>query len=226
MYCEMLGVHVAFGYMVAINLMQMRARLIDKRVGYLAASLFLQPQHELVTLCINSFRRDLQARHIRLYLLPLCSYDQSENAVEVSMALTAVSRLLNADGIPALLPDIRACCAHADVSVRKKAVTALARLLAIDRSHAAEVADTLRRALCDSEPTVMAAALGAYLTLYGGSDIEELERAEAARELVPSLVSILKQVVEHALPRDFDYARVPAPWLQVRFLFWKIFSQR
>lgn len=65
MYCEILGVHVAFGYMVAINLMQMRARLIDKRVGYLAASLFLHPQHELVTLCINSFRRDLQVRCTR-----------------------------------------------------------------------------------------------------------------------------------------------------------------
>lgn len=134
------------------------------------------------------------------------------------MALTAVTRLLNADGIPALLPDIRACCAHADVAVRKKAVTVVARLLAIDRSHAAELADTLRRALCDSEPTVMAAALGAYLTLFGSEDVEEPERAEAARELVPSLVSILKQIVEHALPRDYDYARVPAPWLQVRLL--------
>lgn len=63
------------------------SRLIDKRVGYLATSLFLFPSDDLVTLCINSFRRDLQ----------------SQNYVEVMMALTAMTKLLNAEAIPAVL---------------------------------------------------------------------------------------------------------------------------
>ena len=44
------------------------------------------------------------------------------------------------------------------------------------------------------------------------------EDASSVRDLAPSFVSVLKQITEHRLPRDFDYHRIPAPWIQINLL--------
>lgn len=95
--------------------------------------------------------------------------------------------------------------------MRKKAVMAVHRFWLKSPDSISHLSDKLRVVLCDRDPSVMAASLCLFL---------DLARTQASelRDLVPSFVSILKQVAENRLPRSYEYHLVPAPWIQINLL--------
>eukprot|EP00284_Hemiselmis_tepida_P004235 CAMPEP_0174941868 /NCGR_PEP_ID=MMETSP1355-20121228/72867_1 /TAXON_ID=464990 /ORGANISM="Hemiselmis tepida, Strain CCMP443" /LENGTH=431 /DNA_ID=CAMNT_0016189009 /DNA_START=60 /DNA_END=1351 /DNA_ORIENTATION=- len=194
MYCEMLGHPVEFGYIHAVNMTQ-HSSLVEKKVGYLAACLFLEEGSELLILLVNTLQRDLK----------------STNPWEVCAALSAVTRLIGPETIPAVVGQVRGCCGHASEHVRKKAVMALHRFLQKAPDTVPDHMEHFRKALCDRDPSVMSSALCV---------LHDLARKHppSYHNMIPSLVSIIKQVIEHRLPREFDYHRTPAPWIQIRLL--------
>ena len=127
--------------------------------------------------------------------------------------MLAVTRLLTADLVGTVSTQVVALLDHAAETVRKKAIIALHRLhqLSPDVVTKEELVEKVRRALCDRDPAVMGATLNV---------IEALARADVQplRDLVPSLVSILKQICERRLPSDYDYHRIPAPWMQMKLV--------
>jgi AP-2 complex subunit alpha len=58
LYIYILGWNVDFGHLEAVNLVSSN-KYSEKQIGYLAVTLFLHEQHELVHLVINSIRKDL-----------------------------------------------------------------------------------------------------------------------------------------------------------------------
>jgi len=194
MYAEMLGHNADFGHIHAVNMSQ-QTNLVAKRVGYLASTVCLHPEHELTTLLVNTMRRDLK----------------SSNHVEVCATLIAIPKLVNLETLPALMPPVIALLEHPREDVRKKAVMALHRFCQLQPSSMTDLAEKLRRVLCDKDPAVMGASL--YI-LHEGAEADP----KAHKDLVPSYVSILKQITEHRLPSSFDYHRMPAPWIQIKLL--------
>ncbi|XP_062849431.1 AP-4 complex subunit epsilon-1 [Trichomycterus rosablanca] len=194
MYCEMLGYEASFAYIHAIKLAQ-QGTVLEKRVGYLAVSLFLNENHELLLLLVNTVLKDLQ----------------STNLIEVCMALTVVSQIFPKDMIPSILPLVEEKLSHQKEIIRRKAVLALYKFYLFAPNQVQHIHSKFRKALCDKDPGVMMSSLHIYLQMIK-------ENPDNYKELIASFVTILRQVVAGKLPLDFNYHSVPAPWLQIQLL--------
>ena len=196
LYVEMLGHDASFGYIKAVE-MAASASLYHKRTGYLVCGACLSPEHEFRFMLVNQMQRDLQ----------------SANVLEISGGLLAATSLITGDMVPAMSTEVTKLLSHDSETVRKKAIITLHRFhqLAPDTVSKEDMLEKVRKVLCDRDPAVMGSCLNV---------IEAMAVCDTSpfKDLIPSLVSILKQIGEHRLPTDFDYHRVPAPWMQIKIV--------
>eukprot|EP01025_Chloroclados_australasicus_P033407 TRINITY_DN3408_c0_g1_i11.p1 TRINITY_DN3408_c0_g1~~TRINITY_DN3408_c0_g1_i11.p1 ORF type:complete len:973 (+),score=149.03 TRINITY_DN3408_c0_g1_i11:153-3071(+) len=207
MYLNILNYDSDFALIPALNGLASKD-LRTKRICYLATSLFIQPDSSELLLLVNSIQKDLI----------------DDNYLVKWTALSALTAMINHELVPAILPQVCKCLSHPKELIRKKTVLALQRFIQLDAAAALNgegaansvlegtgIGQMLRTALCDKDPSVMGASLNAFM---------EVVRAdpEQYRNLVPSFVSILKQVIERRLPRTYEYKKHPAPWMQIRLL--------
>ncbi|XP_058189157.1 AP-4 complex subunit epsilon isoform X1 [Rhododendron vialii] len=168
LYVEMLGHDASFGYIHAVKMTHDDA-LSLKRTGYLAVTLFLNEDHDLIILIVNTIQKDLK----------------SDNYLVVCAALNAVCRLINEETIPAVLPQVVELLGHAKEAVRKKAVMALHRFFQRSPSSVSHLVSNFRKRLCDNDPGVMGA------TLCPLSDLITID-AKSYKDLVISFIKLLK----------------------------------
>ncbi|KAL9657487.1 hypothetical protein ABK040_016753 [Willaertia magna] len=196
LYCEMLGHDASFGHINAIKLTSSKD-MLEKRVGYLAVTLCVPPDHELLLLLIANIQNDMK----------------STNFISICCALNAAVKIVNEELIPAVLPQILELRKHPKPIVKKKAIMAIHRFYQISPSSVPDVIEIAKDALCDRDPSVMGASLCLIHELcLNQQNIPQL------KSLVSGFVPILKQVIERKLPREFDYHRLPAPWIQIKLL--------
>jgi AP-4 complex subunit epsilon-1 len=175
LYVEMLGHDASFGYIKAVE-MAASSSLYHKRTGYLICACCLPPHHEFRFMLVNQMQRDLQ----------------STNVLEVCGGVIACTNLITADMVPAVSNEVSRLLStpHESATIRKKSVVCLHRFHQLDDSvvTATQMQDVLRKTLCDKDPSVMGACLNVLENMAMIGD------AQPFKDLVPSLVSILKQV--------------------------------
>jgi AP-4 complex subunit epsilon-1 len=196
LYVEMLGHDASFGYIKAVELAA-SASLYHKRTGYLVCGACLPPDHEFRFMLVNQMQRDLQ----------------SANVLECSGGLLAATNLITSDMVPAVATEVGKLLKHDSATIRKKSIIGLHRFyeLAPDVVTQDEMRDHLRKAICDKDPSVMGSSLNVIHCMAQTNPLP-------FKDLVPSLVSILKQICDHRLPSEYDYHRVPAPWMQLNLI--------
>lgn len=193
-YIEMLGHDASFAYIHAVNMTQSKVFSL-KRMGYLACSLFFNENSEYLLLLVAALQRDLL----------------SSNINEICVGLNTVCKLICSSIVHGLVEPIINLLTHSNELVRKKAVLCAQKICLISSSLVSTYPEKLKRALCDKDPSVMGAVLHAYYS-------EIKKNPQPFKELTSSFVVILKQIIEHKLARDYDYHRMPAPWIQIRIL--------
>ncbi len=193
-YIEMLGHEAPFAHLYAVNLTQDK-NILNKRVGYLACNLLLSDTSEMLILLVASIQKDIQ----------------SKEWLEVCMALNSVIKFPNGTLMQAVFEPINKLLENKSEQVKKKAVMCLYKFWQTNSSFVPDINEKMKRMLCDYDISVMAATLNYYLEVTR-------KHSENYKDLVSSFTVILKQIIEHKLPRDYDYHRFPAPWIQVKLL--------
>jgi AP-2 complex subunit alpha len=198
LYIYIQGYNVDFGHLEAVNLIS-ATKFSEKQIGYLAVTLFLNEQHELLHLVVNSIRKDLL----------------DHNELHNCLALHAIANVGGREMGEALSADVHRLLISptSKAFVKKKAALTLLRLY---RKYPGivqqEWAERIISLMDDSDMGVTLSVTSLVMALvqdnpeaYKGSYVK------AARRLK-------KIVVENDIAPDYLYYKVPCPWVQVKFL--------
>jgi AP-2 complex subunit alpha len=198
LYIYIQGYNVDFGHLEAVNLISAN-KYSEKQIGYLAVTLFLHEQHELLHLVVNSIRKDLN-NHNELYNCLALHAIANVGGREMGEALSQdVHRLL-------ISPTSKAF-------VKKKAALTLLRLYrkhpTIIQHEWAEriisLMDDPDMGVCLSVTSLVTALVQDNEDAYKGAYVKAAQR-------------LRKIVVEGDVTPDYLYYKVPCPWIQVKFL--------
>ncbi|KAI7375161.1 Adaptor protein complex AP-2 alpha subunit, partial [Hortaea werneckii] len=198
LYIYILGWNVDFGHLEAVNLIS-ATKYSEKQIGYLAVTLFLHEQHELLHLVVNSIRKDL------------ADYNELNNC----LALHAIANVGGREMGEALALDVHRLLISPTSKpfVKKKAALTLLRLYRkVPSIVQPEWAERIIAIMDDPDMGVALSVTSLVMTMaqddpdaYKGSYIKAVQR-------------LRKVVVDHEYSGDYVYYKVPCPWLQVKFL--------
>eukprot|EP01119_Soliformovum_irregulare_P009883 TRINITY_DN2378_c3_g1_i1.p1 TRINITY_DN2378_c3_g1~~TRINITY_DN2378_c3_g1_i1.p1 ORF type:complete len:614 (+),score=186.61 TRINITY_DN2378_c3_g1_i1:73-1914(+) len=195
-YCNMLS-HVIpdFGVSFCIKLIGRRNNRDLMRLGFFCLNMFLKDSDESGLLLVSTLTSCLQSRQ----------------DADVWIALTALSQFCHPEGVVALVDAVRRLQAHPNPIIRKKAMFTLQHFWTVSPDSVINPLERISGTLCDADLSVSASSL------HFLQDLIRINHPHV-KELVPTLVSVLQQINERKFPRNFEFNRACAPWVQIELL--------
>ncbi|ORY86768.1 AP-2 adaptor complex subunit alpha [Protomyces lactucae-debilis] len=198
LYMYILGWDVAFGHLEALKLLS-SVKYSEKQIGYLAVTLFLNENHDMLHLVVNSIRKDLL----------------DSNDLHVCLALHCIANIGGVSMGESLSDEVHRLLIAATSSsfIKKKAALTLLRLYRkcpsiIQRAWAERIVSIL-----DDDD------LGVVLSVLSLVSALAQDHPDAYIVAFSKAVYRLKLLVlDQAYGDDDLYYRVPNPWLQVKLL--------
>ncbi|KAF3916277.1 hypothetical protein ABW21_db0202183 [Orbilia brochopaga] len=198
LYIYILGWNVDFGHLEAVSLIS-ASKYSEKQIGYLAVTLFLNENHDLLHLVVNSIKKDLLDNNELFNCLALHAI-ANVGGREMGEALNAdVHRLL-------ISPTSKSF-------VKKKAALTLLRLY---RKHPGIVQETWAERVISlmDDPDIGVCLSVTSLVLALVQDNPELYQGC----YVKAAFRLKRVVVDDDYTQDYLYYKIPCPWLQVKLL--------
>lgn len=197
MFIHMLGYPTHFGQMECLKLISAQS-FPEKRIGYLALTLLLTEQTEVLTLVTNSLKLDLT----------------NSNQYIQALSLIAVGNLATQDMARDLISDVEKLLRSNNSYLRKKAALALIRLLKKEPDLLEGMDDRIVALLKDRSHGVLITGLQLIIEV-----INELPSTkEEYSKLVPSLVRLLRNFLSMGYSPEHDVSGITDPFMQVKLL--------
>lgn len=197
LFIHMLGYPSHFGQMECLKLIA-SPNFPEKRIGYLALMLLLDERTEVLTLVTNSLKNDLH----------------HESQYVVGLALTSVGNLATADMGRVLVVDVSSRLTSSNPYIRKKAALALIRILKRVPELAEDHIDGIVALIKDRSHGVLIAAM--QLMADVATAMPGLN--DKLMRVVPSLVKMLRNLLNLGYSPEHDISGIADPFLQVKLL--------
>lgn len=198
LYIYILGWHVDFGHLEAVNLIS-ASKYSEKQIGYLAVTLFLHEQHELLHLVVNSIRKDLS----------------DHNELNNCLALHAIANVGSKEMAEALCANVHRLLISPTSKpfVKKKAALTLLRLYRKVPTIVQPEWNERIIAIMDDPDMGVALSVTSLVMALAQDDPKAYNGCYAK-----AAVRLRKIVLDHDYSGDYVYYRVPCPWLQCKLL--------
>lgn len=203
LYAYMLGYDVDFGHIQAVELCS-SPKFSEKVAGYLAISLLLSDNVEILRLVVNSIKNDMASRNEHI----------------VALVLNTVANIGGAEFSDNLWGDVSKIilAANSQVSpyIKRKACICLLRLYRRDQD--ALQPEIWRKKLAalflDRDVGLLTSVSGFMLAILEQGKFPVSEWSE----IIPAVTQCLGHMVQGDCPEHYEYYSVAAPWLQTKLL--------